>query len=187
MLAFARSLIEWMGGVIRDTGGSDAVDEMETQKKRRKGRKGRQGGGAMGSEYGALDFRSVSPLLSRSVYPYDWFAFRHVHFFSSPTDLVQAFPLMRPKLVLAVPPTMSHGPSRWLFTAMANVDGNVILLTSRAEHGTLAGELYEQWERNQDETAKWGKGRIGNLAHLDGQLPIKASCCYCVCPELMVS
>ena len=57
MLAFARSLIEWMGGVIRDSGGSDAVDEMEAQKKRRKGRKGRHGGGALGSEYGALDFR----------------------------------------------------------------------------------------------------------------------------------
>lgn len=64
MLAFARSLIEWMGGVIRDSGGSDAVEEMDTQKKRRKGRKGRPTGGALGSNYGALDFRWDFPFFS---------------------------------------------------------------------------------------------------------------------------
>ena len=98
---------------------------------------------------------------------------RHVQFFASPTDLLQAYPLMRPKLVLAVPPSMSHGPSRWLFTAMANVDGNVILLTSRGEEETLACGLYSRWEKEQEETAKWGKGRTGNLAHLGGQLRLE--------------
>jgi cleavage and polyadenylation specificity factor subunit 2 len=83
--------------------------------------------------------------------------------------------MMRPKLVLATPPTLSHGPSRWLFTAMAAVDGNVILLTSQGEDGTLARDLYGRWERDQDETATWGKGRTGNLAHLGGQLQIDVS------------
>lgn len=57
MLAFARSLIEWMGGVIRDSGGGDVADGLDGQRKGRKGRRGKQSGGAMGSEYGALDFR----------------------------------------------------------------------------------------------------------------------------------
>jgi cleavage and polyadenylation specificity factor subunit 2 len=48
MVNFARSLIEWMGGVIRDSGGAE-VD----------GRKKRKGVGALGSDYGALDFRFV--------------------------------------------------------------------------------------------------------------------------------
>ena len=53
MVNFARSLIEWMGGVIRDIGEDEVMEEG------RKGRKGRRPkrGGALGSEYGALDFR----------------------------------------------------------------------------------------------------------------------------------
>ena len=83
MLAFARSLIEWMGGVIRDSGGSEAVDEMDGSKKGRKGRR-RQAGKALGSEYGALDFRY------EHIYrvPADC---RHVQCFSSPGELLQAF------------------------------------------------------------------------------------------------
>lgn len=56
---------------------------------------------------------------------------------------------------------------------MAGIDGNVILLTFRGEDGTLARELYGRWERDQDETAKWGKGRTGNLAHLGGRLQVE--------------
>ena len=53
MVSFARSLIEWMGGVVRDSG----EDEVLESRRGRKGRKGRKTGGALGSEYGALDFR----------------------------------------------------------------------------------------------------------------------------------
>lgn len=55
MLSFARSLIEWMGGVVRDSG-VEETDMME----RRKGKKGRRrGGGDISSEYGVLDFKWV--------------------------------------------------------------------------------------------------------------------------------
>nr|XP_019012680.1 cleavage and polyadenylation specificity factor subunit 2 [Kwoniella pini CBS 10737]OCF51461.1 cleavage and polyadenylation specificity factor subunit 2 [Kwoniella pini CBS 10737] len=128
MVAFARSLIEWMGG--------------------------RNAGAALGSEYGALDFR-------------------HVQFFLTPSDLLQAYPLMRPKLVLAIPPTMSHGPSRFLFTTMASTEGNVILLTSPGEDTTLARELYDTWEAQQDETGKWAHGKIGKLGAAKAQLKLE--------------
>ncbi|WVF69249.1 hypothetical protein IAT40_004025 [Kwoniella sp. CBS 6097] len=152
MVAFARSLIEWMGGVVKETGGEGVVGDLTAN--RGKKRKGRGAAAALASEYGALDFR-------------------HVQCFATPGDLLQTYPSMRPKLVLAIPPTMSHGPSRFLFTAMANAEGNVILLTSRSEAGTLARELYERWEKNQEDTAKWGHGRIGKIGFLDGQLKVE--------------
>jgi cleavage and polyadenylation specificity factor subunit 2 len=54
MVSFARSLIEWMGGVIRDSGGAEVEDG--AGEGRRRGKK-RKATGALGSEYGALDFR----------------------------------------------------------------------------------------------------------------------------------
>lgn len=48
MLSFARSLMEWMGGVVRENGSEEVVG----MDKRKKGRK--RAAQAMGSEYGAL-------------------------------------------------------------------------------------------------------------------------------------
>ncbi|WVO19165.1 uncharacterized protein IAS62_000443 [Cryptococcus decagattii] len=101
MVAFARSLIDWMGGVVKDSTG-DMVD-----------------------------------------------------------------------LVLAIPPTMSHGPSRFLFTAMANTEGNVIMLTGRSEEQTLARDLFNRWERSQTAGSKWGEGKIGHLTQLEGKLQVE--------------
>lgn len=82
---------------------------------------------------------------------------------------------MQPKLVLAVPPTMSHGPSRWLFTAMASTEGNVIILTSRSEDGTLARDLYSRWEAQQADGARWGQGKIGRVQALHESLAVEVS------------
>lgn len=98
-----------------------------------------------------------------------------MQFFSSPTDLLQAHPLSRAKVVLAVPPSMSHGPSRWLFTAMASTEGNVLLLTNRGEDSSLTREIFDLWEVKQEETARWGRGRIGNSASPRETLPIEVS------------
>ncbi|ODN95264.1 cleavage and polyadenylation specificity factor subunit 2 [Cryptococcus wingfieldii CBS 7118] len=146
MITFARSLIEWMGGTVKDSG--DSVVET------RPGKKGRPARVQLGSEYGALDFR-------------------HLQFFASPADLLAAFPLSQPKLVLAVPPNMSHGPSRFLFTEMANAEGNVVLLTARGEEGTLGRDLFGKWEEKQGEGEQWGQGKIGKLATLDGTLQVE--------------
>ena len=100
---------------------------------------------------------------------------RHVKFFATPTDLMQAYPLSRPKLVLAIPPSMSHGPSRWLFTAMAGMEGNVILLTSRGEEGTLARSLFEDWQSFQEEDRIYGAGRVGAIGKIDQQIDVEVS------------
>lgn len=149
MVSFARSLIEWMGGVVREAGTDDVVMEGRKNKRRR-----RQPVNVMGSEYGALDFN-------------------HVKFFSTPDELLKAFPSDRPKMVLAIPPTMSHGPSRVLFTEMAQTPGNVLLLTSRGEDQTLARDLYDRWESEQAEGAKFGRGKIGDVKRLEGPLSIE--------------
>ena len=49
MIAFARSLIEWMGGVLRDFGEEDVM-AAGARRGRRRGRPN------VGSEYGALEF-----------------------------------------------------------------------------------------------------------------------------------
>ncbi|WRT67711.1 uncharacterized protein IL334_004683 [Kwoniella shivajii] len=152
MVSFARSLIEWMGGVVKEAGGEEVVGDLAGNK--RGGKRRRNAGATLGSEYGALDFR-------------------HVQFFLSPADLLQAYPLMKPKLVLAIPSTMSHGPSRFLFTTMASTEGNVVLLPSRGEDNTLARDLYKRWEVEQDEGSKWSRGRIGRTSGLKGQLQLK--------------
>jgi cleavage and polyadenylation specificity factor subunit 2 len=82
-------------------------------------------------------------------------------------ELLQTFPINRPKVVLAVPPSMSHGPSRWLFTAMAATEGNVVLLTSPGEDGTLTRELYDAWRAQ-------GQG-LGELAVTTGQKLVEVS------------
>ena len=100
---------------------------------------------------------------------------RHIQFFSSPTELLQRHPLMRPKVILAVPPSLSHGPSRWLFTVMAGTEGNVILLTSMGEENTLSREVYDTWAAGQDAAALWGRGRVGHLHDLSGEKQLEVS------------
>lgn len=54
MMAFARSLIEWMGGVVREAEGEDVVEGLPDNMKR-----GRRRMITGNSEYGALDFKWV--------------------------------------------------------------------------------------------------------------------------------
>nr|ODO01039.1 cleavage and polyadenylation specificity factor subunit 2 [Cryptococcus depauperatus CBS 7855] len=145
MVVFARSLVEWMGGMVKNSG----VDVVDVGKGKRS-----RGAKIMSSEFGALDFK-------------------HVQFFATPTELLQTYPLNRPKLVLAIPPTMSHGPSRFLFTSLAAVEGNVILLTSRSEEQTLARDLYDRWERQQDMGSKWGQGKTGKAIQLEDKMLVQ--------------
>lgn len=75
--------------------------------------------------------------------------------------------------MLAIPPTLSHGPSRALFASMASVPGNIILLTGYGEERTLARELYARWEAHQDEKAHYGHGKIGHATPLEGRLELE--------------
>ena len=100
---------------------------------------------------------------------------RHLEFFNTPAALLQNYSAKDPKLILAVPASLSHGPSRALFADFAEVTGNVILLTGRGEEGTLSRVLFDRWNDSQREEAKWDRGKIGSNVMLDGTMIIQAS------------
>ncbi|KAH9467022.1 hypothetical protein Pst134EA_000848 [Puccinia striiformis f. sp. tritici] len=55
---------------------------------------------------------------------------RHIRFFNSIEALEAELPIRQPKVILAVPLSMEYGFSRAMFTRIAGVEGNLILLTS---------------------------------------------------------
>jgi len=59
---------------------------------------------------------------------------------------------------------------------MAGNPGNVILLTSPGEVGTVSRDLYNRWEKGQNSNAHWGKGKIGQPSVMSGDLDLE------VCP-----
>ena len=98
---------------------------------------------------------------------------RFVEFFGSPSDLLHEIPSKTPKLVLAVPASLSHGPSRALFADFAAVQGNVIVLTGRSEQGTLSHFLMERWEAAQEDTERWQDGKLGEPIPLDRPIQVE--------------
>jgi Cft2 family RNA processing exonuclease len=92
--------------------------------------------------------------------------------------MVEKFSSREPKLILAVPASMSHGPSRSLFADFAAMQGNVVILTQRAEQGTLSRFLMDRWEASQEESQKWQDGKLGEPVPLDRpiELEVKQWC-----------
>jgi cleavage and polyadenylation specificity factor subunit 2 len=106
-----------------------------------------------------------------SCYVFSWnWLFRHLEFFPNPQTLLQTYPSKDPKLILAVPASLSHGASRALFADFAAIPDNVVLLTSRGESGTLARDLFDRWDSAQRGDDRWDNGRIGRNIMLDGAL-----------------
>ena len=97
---------------------------------------------------------------------------RHLEFFTSPNALLNAHSSKTPKLILAVPLSLSHGSSRAIFTEFATTPDNVILLTSTGEDGTLSRSLFDMWNDEQREEEKWTKGKIGRNILLDKSLNV---------------
>ena len=98
---------------------------------------------------------------------------RHLEFFPNPQVLLETYSSKDPKLILAVPASFSHGPSRSLFADFAAVPDNVILLTGRGEEGTLGRLLFDRWNRSQRAEDKWDKGKLGSSVMLDGSLELR--------------
>jgi len=102
---------------------------------------------------------------------------RFLEFFPNPQSLLQTYSSKEPKLILAVPASLSHGPSRLLFSDFAAVPDNVVLLTSRGEEGTLGRILFDKWNGSQRGDDKWDKGRIGSNIMMDGTITLKVTFC----------
>ena len=88
---------------------------------------------------------------------------------------MQTYSSKDPKLILAVPATLSHGPSRALFAEFAETPDNVVLLTGRSEPGTLGRQLFDKWNDSQRDEAKWDRGKIGSNIMMDGVLRLEVS------------
>lgn len=88
--------------------------------------------------------------------------------------MLERYSSREPKLILAVPASLSHGPSRALFSDFAAVPDNVVLLTGRSEDGTLGRNLFDHWNNSQREDSKWDKGKIGSNVMMDGAMKLQA-------------
>ena len=86
---------------------------------------------------------------------------------------MQTYSSKDPKLILAVPATLSHGPSRALFAEFAEIPDNVVLLTGQSEPGTLGRQLFDRWNDLQRAEAKWDRGKIGSNIMMDDVLRLK--------------
>jgi cleavage and polyadenylation specificity factor subunit 2 len=98
---------------------------------------------------------------------------RYLEIFPNPASLTQRYASQDPKLILAIPASLSHGPSRVIFADFAQMENNVVLLTGRGEEGTLGRKLFEKWNSSQREEYKWDRGKIGNNIMMDGVMHLK--------------
>ncbi|KAF8969461.1 beta-lactamase-like protein [Flammula alnicola] len=152
MLTFVRSMMEWLGGTIS----KEDVGEEGTSSNSRQHNKRRRDDDNEEDALGAFALR-----------------FKHLEFFPNPQALLQTYSSKDPKLILAVPASLSHGPSRNLFSDFAAVPDNVVLLTGRGPEGTLARALFDKWNNSQRAEDKWDKGKIGRNVMMDGSIKLK--------------
>ncbi|PCH41479.1 cleavage and polyadenylation specificity factor subunit [Wolfiporia cocos MD-104 SS10] len=151
MLTFVRSMMEWLGGTVsKEDVGEEGTGGNKSNKRRRNDDDGDD------DALGAFALR-----------------FRHLEFFPNPQALLHTYSSKEPKLILAVPASLSHGPSRLLFSQFAETPDNVVLLTGRGEEGTLGRLLFDRWNDSQREDTKWDRGKIGNNVMMDGALHLK--------------
>lgn len=109
---------------------------------------------------------------------------RHLEFFPNPQALMQTYSSKDPKLILAVPASLSHGPSRHLFADFAAVPDNVVLLTSRGEEATLGRVLFNMWNDSQRPDDKWDRGKVGSNIMMDGPLKLQVCSLWCTTRNL---
>ncbi|KDR83941.1 hypothetical protein GALMADRAFT_236445 [Galerina marginata CBS 339.88] len=153
MLTFVRSMMEWLGGTIsKEDVGEEGTNSRQNQNANKRRRDDDNDEDALG----AFALR-----------------FKHLEFFPNPQALLQTYSSKDPKLILAVPASLSHGPSRHLFTDFAAVPDNVVLLTVRSEDGTLGRALFDKWDSSQRPEDKWDKGKIGRNVMMDGSIKLK--------------
>ncbi|KAF8312281.1 hypothetical protein DL93DRAFT_2126087 [Clavulina sp. PMI_390] len=97
--------------------------------------------------------------------------FRHLEYFTSPAALLAEYPKSKPKLVLVVPASLSHGPSRELFAEFAKMSGNLVMLTARGEPGSLSRMLYDRWRLASGLDGTAGEGAsVGAPVNLRGEV-----------------
>ncbi|CAE6481103.1 unnamed protein product [Rhizoctonia solani] len=145
MLTLVRSMMEWFGGTVT----KEEAFDTGNNKKRKRNQEGED------DALGTLALR-----------------FKHLEIFPSPDALVSRYPSSMPKLLLVVPATLSHGNSRRIFTEFASVPGNVAILSTPSEPGTLANILFNEWNSGQSDNEKYGHGSVGQPIQLNSTMTL---------------
>ncbi|KAG9118397.1 hypothetical protein FRC07_007107, partial [Ceratobasidium sp. 392] len=140
MLTLVRSMMEWLGGTVTK---EEAFDTGNNKKRKRNQED---------------DADALGTLALR---------FKHLEIFPSPDTLVTRYPSSMPKLLLVAPATLSYGGSRRVFTEFASVPGNIVIMSSLSEPGTLSNVLFNEWDAGQTENEKFGRGTVGRPVQLD--------------------
>ena len=150
MLTFVRSMMEWLGGTVNkeDVGMDGSKPHGKSGKRKRDDH----------------DDEAIGAFALR---------FRHLEFYTSPAALLAKHSSKDAKLILAVPASLSHGPSRALFADFASIPGNVVLLTQRGPEGSLGRVLFDKWNDSQRADDKWDRGKIGSNIMLDGNMILR--------------
>lgn len=136
----ARTFIEWMS---REWAAQLLADDAGKSR-----RHNRQSGAALKSP---LDF----PFL------------RH---FATVDALRNAVTPSQPKVVLAAPASLTHGPARSLLAEFLADPDALVLLTARGEPGSVQRTLWERWNAHQADPDAWRRGKVGAPAAIGGQL-----------------
>ncbi|KAN0064763.1 hypothetical protein ACQY0O_001820 [Thecaphora frezii] len=88
--------------------------------------------------------------------------FKFLKVFGSIAAMDEAVPPDQAKVVLAVPPSMTHGPSRRLFARFAERPNDLVVLLQRGEPGSLSRHLWDAWNNKQDGGFRWTNGKLGS-------------------------
>ncbi|KAK0569631.1 hypothetical protein OC861_000713 [Tilletia horrida] len=158
MLQRARTFLEWM---TREGAGSPAAIAAQQAAEEEKERAERKSGGFQ-RKWGQQRDRA-GPL-----------EFKYLRVFTSIEAMDEVIPINEPKVVLAVPPSLTHGPSRRLIQRFAGQPNDVVVLTHRGEPDSLARWLWDQWDARGEGFGpngreSWRKGKVGSEVGLDGQ------------------
>lgn len=100
---------------------------------------------------------------------------RSLRIFTSIAAMDEALDPSSPKAILAVPLSLSHGPSRKLLSSFVQNPNNVVILTQRGDPDSLSRRLWDLWESKQATGKKWGDGEVGSSVECDENFEIKVS------------
>jgi cleavage and polyadenylation specificity factor subunit 2 len=99
--------------------------------------------------------------------------FQYLRIFSSLAAMDEVVSPSDAKVVLAWPPSLTHGPSRKLFARMAGNEKDVVILTQHGQAGSLGRDLFEKWESKQETSAHWGRGKVGSAVPINDSLEVE--------------
>ncbi|PWN48381.1 hypothetical protein IE53DRAFT_389433 [Violaceomyces palustris] len=143
----ARTYMEWMTREwATKSSGANADEEDGKAKAQKKGR-------------GMKNNAPSSPL-----------EFKYLKIFSTIAQMDEAIGTTQAKVVLAVPPSMTHGPSRRLFARFAQNPNDVVIMIQRGQPGSIARWLWDRWQSKQASGVLWKAGKVGSAVAIGEKL-----------------